>query len=76
MINEIKKMLDDFYKDVAKTNLKKCYEICKWIPTQVSFTGKASYNNKKKKNHPKKYHPTRPVRGDVYVVNFGCNVGY
>lgn len=65
-----------FIENIGTQNLHKCLEISNWIGKQVELSRQSAYNNINKHKNPKNYHPVRPCRGWIYVVNYGCNVGF
>lgn len=78
-MDEKSKIVSDFeliIKKLNEKNISQFLEILNWIPVHLQLNKKSAYNNINKKNHPKKYHPIRPQRGEVFVVDYGTSVGF
>ncbi len=47
-----------------------------WISKKNELDKLSQEHFKKKLQHPNKHHPIRPYRGEIFVVEFGINVGF
>lgn len=75
-IDELDKILKKFKSNVNENNYDQCIKISHWISQQLNFNNLSENNYKLKKNHINKFHPCRPIYGEVYFIDFGVNVGF
>jgi len=74
-LNNIDRNFNDFKQSVDNSNLEKCEEISIWIKKQIELDVVSSESHNQKEQHERKWHPVRPVRGEVFMAEMGCNVG-
>lgn len=73
---QIEANFSNFLLNLNCKNERKCLEISNWIYKQMNLSRQSAYNNIKKHHNHNNYHPIRPCRGWIYVVDYGCNVGF
>jgi len=73
--NNIDNELDHFKQKITHHNLAKCKEISVWISNQIDLDDISKQNHRIKESHERLWHPIRPVRREIYMVEMGCNVG-
>jgi len=64
-----------FKKKITTNNIQKCKEISTWINKQVVFDSESQLNHSLKEKHFSNLHPIRPLRGEIFMAEMGCNVG-
>lgn len=75
-MEQIEKGFMKFKEKVSSNNIVKCREISSWILKQINFDKNSNNNHITKMKDSRKMHPVRPKRGEIFMADMGCNVGF
>ncbi|XEQ95071.1 hypothetical protein SCACP_39740 [Sporomusa carbonis] len=74
-IQRLETCLKDLKNDIDKSKLSDCIRYCKWLKKKLDLHQLAINHEKLRVNNPKKHHPIRPRRGEIYLTELGQNIG-
>ncbi|WP_338661033.1 type II toxin-antitoxin system PemK/MazF family toxin [Paraclostridium sordellii] len=72
---EVKSTICNFESSITKNRHRDSVRYCNWLEKKVDLNLKAKQQLSEKRQNPKRYHPIRPKRGDVYLAELGLNIG-
>ena len=73
--NKLRATLKQIENSVTKAKYADTTRYCNWIIEKVDIHLLANQQEQARYNHPKKHHPIRPRRGEVYLTQLGQNIG-
>jgi mRNA-degrading endonuclease toxin of MazEF toxin-antitoxin module len=74
-IQDLETSIANFKNQITKEKHSDSIRYCNWLGTKLDINLLAKQQEKDRQADPKKLHPIRPRRGEVYLTQLGENVG-